>query len=138
MTFRPDIAEYLRRYALCLGMLAVSLVLLPLLALAPALLPFIPSVGPAALRNALFFWPQYLLLPNGLVAEPAGTAYLGDGAIYIAAAFWLAALGVYVRITRGLRLRWVALALLPAVALAAEIAMRVLSANGFRPLLEGL
>jgi hypothetical protein len=138
MMFSPGAAVYFRRYALCVAVLAISLVLLPLVALAPEFVPFAPRLGPAVLRNALFFWPQYLLLPNGVAHASTGAVYMSGTAMYVMAAFWLAAVGLYVSVTRRVRLVWVAAALLPAVALTAEIVLRALMASGFRPLLDGL
>ena len=53
--------SFFGRYAFCIALLAISFVLLPLIALLwPAL--------PGAIGRTLFYWPQYALLPGGLRA----------------------------------------------------------------------
>ena len=69
MPSTPGTTSYLRRYALCVAALAISLILFPLVALVPTV---VPVDLPRWLGNGLFFWPQVLLLPSGL--ESASTA----------------------------------------------------------------
>jgi hypothetical protein len=130
----------LRRYAACVGVLIASLVVFPLLALgayvlaAPSAMTF---ALPRILSNVLFFWPQYLLLPNGVVAAGTDSSHLASLARYPCAAFWLGAVAAYVWITRRARARWVLLGLLPAVAAVAQLLLLALRALGFAPVLDG-
>lgn len=129
-----DNRELLRRYVLCLLLLGSSLVLLPLAVLGVHALR-VPL--PTFVANVLFFWPQYLLLPNGLLDRAAETPVLTRVAIYAAVAFWLAAVGAYVWITRRVARRWMLLGLLPAVAVVAQLVAVVLGGFGFEISLDG-
>jgi len=132
VTTRLD-GNWLRRYLLSVGLFAVSLVALPLAALvAPG--PLLP----ARLRNVLFFWPQYLLLPNGFVPADGGMPQMFRSATLLAAPVWLAAIAVYVWLTRRRPIGIALLALLPSVALLLEIGLRAIDALfGLHVMLDG-
>jgi hypothetical protein len=134
----PIVAAFLRRYALCVIALAISLVLLPLLALVGHVISFLPPVVPAQVRNAAFFWPQYLLLPNGISHTITGSIALPSVTPYLMSTFWLLALAAYAWLTRRLHVAWILAGLLPAAALLAQLVILGLSTLGFRPLLDGL
>jgi hypothetical protein len=126
--------SYRRRLAVCVATLAVSLVLFPLLALAPTV---VPLRWPGWLGNALFFWPQYLLLPGGIRAATASGAY-GAGIVpLIAAAFWLAVVAGLARATLHWRKRWAIPALFATVVVVSEALLLTLRLAGFAPVLDG-
>ena len=127
--------SYGRRLAICIAAFAISLVVFPLLALAPAVLPL---QWPAWLGNALFFWPQYLLLPGGLRAASASVAQGAGVAPFVAAACWLAVLAAFARVTLGWRKRWAVPALFATVLVIGEVALQALRLAGFAPVLDGL
>lgn len=129
-----DNQELLRRYVFCLILLASSLVLLPLAVLGVHAL-HMPL--PAFVANVLFFWPQYLLLPNGLLSAASEAPVLGRAAVYVAAVFWLMVAGAYVLITRRVARRWVLLGVIPAAAVVAQLVAIVLGAFGFEISLDG-
>jgi hypothetical protein len=127
--------SYRRRLAICIAAFAISLVLFPLLALAPAV---VPLRWPGWLGNALFFWPQYLLLPGGVSAANASAPY-GAGVVpFVAAAFWLLVAGAFARVTLGWRRRWAIPALFATVVIIGEILLQALGLAGFAPVLDGL
>jgi hypothetical protein len=129
--------SFFGRVALGVAAFAVSLVLFPLLALAPTVLPI---AWPRWVGDALFFWPQYLLLPGG-VRPAAGTASVptGAGVLPIAAvAFWLVAITVYSGLTLRWRKRWMLPLLFLSVAVTAELALLLLGTAGWVPVLDGL
>jgi hypothetical protein len=136
MPSKPVVASFLGRYALFVATLAVSLVVFPLLALLPVVVP----IGvPARLGDALFFWPQYLLLPFGLLQTAPSGAVVGAGtAPFAAAAFWLIVIAALARLTLSWRKRWALLALFLGVALLAEMLLFVLGSLGFSPVLDSL
>ena len=126
---------YLGRIALSVTAFAVSLVLFPLLALAPTV---VPLTWPRWLGNALFFWPQYLLLPGG-IRSASGVAPVGAGLLPIAAGFfWLIAIAAYARLTLRWRKRWALPGLFLAAAVTAELVLLAFGSAGWRPVLEGL
>jgi hypothetical protein len=127
--------SYRRRLAICVAALAVSLVLFPLLALVPTV---VPMRLPSRLGNALFFWPQYLLLPGGIRAAGATAAY-GAGVVpVVAAAFWLAVAAGMARATLRWRKRWALPALFATVAVIGAALLFGLRSAGFAPVLDGL
>lgn len=130
----------LQRYAVCVGLLAASLLLFPLLALGIYLLvaPGATTFAlPRVLSNTLFFWPQYLLLPNGIVDTATGSPHLVASARYPCAALWLGAVAGYVWLTRRARAAWVFAGVLPAVAVLVQVLLLVLRALGFTVVLDG-
>ena len=133
MTREPDVRSWLRRYLTCVAALALSLVALPLSAL------FAPGwLLPARLRNALFFWPQYLLLPNGFLTAQGGTPVLFRSATPLAIPFWLGAIGLYVWLTRRTRRSTMLLGLVPVIAVVLELGLRAIDACfGLRVMLDG-
>jgi hypothetical protein len=121
-----------RRFAGCVALLAASLVAFPAVALLAA--RWLPRLA----RNALFFWPQYVLLPNGLLPSDGGPPRLFRSATVVVVVLWLAATAGYVHVTRRWRRRSVLLAFLPAVAVLLELALRVVAATlGLHPMLDG-
>jgi hypothetical protein len=131
----PATDSYLRRYALCVAVLAVSLVLFPLLALVPVA---VPVRLPGWLGNALFFWPQLLLLPRGLQSMASNTVYGAAFAPFLMGVFWLLAVAGVARLTLRWRTRWALPALFVAVASIAELLLLVVGALGLRAVLDGL
>jgi hypothetical protein len=129
-----DNRELLRRYVSCLILLALSLVLLPLAVLGVHALR-VPL--PALVANVLFFWPQFLLLPNGVLDTATHTPVFARASLYVAAAFWVVAVGAYVLGTRGMRRAWVLVGLLPAVLVVAQLVSIALGALGFEISLDG-
>ena len=121
----------LQRYAVCVGFLAASVFVFPLLALG------VSFALPRVLSNVLFFWPQYLLLPNGVVDTATGYAHVVESARYPCAALWLGAVAGYVWLTRRIRAAWVFAGLLPAVAVLVQILLLALRALGLRVALDG-
>lgn len=121
----------LQRYAVCVGLLAASLFVFPLLALGMSF------ALPRVLSNALFFWPQYLLLPSGVVDTATGYSHLMASARYPCAALWLGAVAGYVWLTRRVRVAWVFAGLLPAIAVLVQLLLLALRALGFRVVLDG-
>jgi hypothetical protein len=128
-------ASYLARIALGATAFAMSLVVFPGLALAPTVLPV---TWPRWLGNALFFWPQYLLLPGGLRSEsgaaPTGNSWLPAAATF----FWLVAIAGYARLTLKWRKRWMLPMLFVGIAVLAEVALLTLKGAGWLPVLDGL
>jgi hypothetical protein len=127
--------QLLTRYVLCIGLLAISMVAFPLLVLAVHSLQRVAL--PALLANLLFFWPQYLLLPNGLVDLATDAQHLPSLAVYGAVAFWLVVVAAHVWATRKLRLAWVLVGLLPAVGVVAQLVSVALGELGFAISLDG-
>jgi hypothetical protein len=124
---------WLRRYLWCVGLFAVSLIALPLAALVTP-----GPLLPGRLRNAMFFWPQYLLLPNGFVPADGGPPQMFRSATLLAVPVWLAAIAVYAWLTRRRRLGIALLALLPLVALLLDVGLRAIDAfSGLRVMLDG-
>ena len=132
MSWQTVTDSYLGRCALCVATLAVSLVLFPLLALA------LSSLLPRMIGNALFFWPQYLLLLSGVREQlPAAAVHAADVAAFAMALFWLAAVALLVRLTSRWRVRSVLLALFPGVVLVAMLVLMALRSVGYAPVLDG-
>jgi hypothetical protein len=127
--------SYRRRLAVCIALLAISLVLFPLLALAPTVMPL---RWPGWLGSALFFWPQYLLLPGGIRSVSASGVY-GAGIVpLIAVVFWLAVVAALARATLHWRKRWAIPALFATVIAVTEALLLALRLVGFAPVLDGL
>lgn len=135
MPSTPGTTSYLRRYALCIAALAISLVLFPLAALAPTV---VPLALPRWLGNGLFFWPQVLLLPSGLESVSGTVVFGGTLAPFAAAAFWLIVVAGLARLTLPWRAAWALLALFVAVAVIAQLILLAFSGMGFRVVLDGL
>ena len=134
-----DKKTFIRRYALCAGLLATSCVVLPLLVLG---MHGAGLGGSSALSvwwaNVLFLWPQYVLWPSG-IAERGTEAVHGASVLpWASAAFWLVAIAGYVWLLRRARLLWVVLAFLPAVAVVAQIGLLLLAALGLRLVIDSL
>ncbi len=129
---------FLKRYAISVALLALSLVVFPLLAVGAYLLGPAPLSLPRMLSNALFFWPQYLLLPYGVVDRATEISYWVTTARYPSAVFWLAATAAYIWLTRGARLKWVVAGLFPAIAVLVQLVLWVLGAFGYVAFLDGL
>ena len=118
------------RFVLCAGLLALSWVALPLLALA------VPAL-PAWLGNHLFFWAQYLT-PVGFVERAGGAVHLTPAAPYMGLLFWIAAVAAYVWLTRRIRIAYVLAAFFPAVVLVLVLLSSLLASLGYTVLLDGL
>lgn len=124
----------LQRYVACVALLGASLLIFPLLALgAGAVNAPLPRIA----SNALFFWPQYLLLPNGVIEIGTQSPHPATFASYACAFFWLAAVGAYVGLTPRMRLAWVLAGLLPAAAVVTQLGLLVLRVLGFAVALDG-
>jgi hypothetical protein len=127
---------FLRRYAICAGLLAASCVVLPLLVLGAH------GIGaggvPRWLSNVLFLWPQYVLWPNGVAERETDTVHWAAALPWAAAIFWLVAIAAYVASLMRVRLLWVAAALIPAAAAVAQIGLWTLSAFGLRVVIDSL
>lgn len=134
-----DKKTFIGRYAICAGLLAASCLAFPLLVLGVQRLGPVASSGVAIwLANVLFLWPQYVLWPNG-IAERGTDAVHWAGALPLAsAAFWLVAIAAYVWWLRRMRPLWVLVAFLPAVAVVAQVGLLLLSAFGFRLVIDSL
>jgi hypothetical protein len=80
-----------------------SLLLFPLaVSLTYEVMPTFLETVPLQLSNLLFFWPQLLLLPNGV---HKGQSYIAHGTLgYVAAAFWFVVAILFAWLTH--RLRW--------------------------------
>ena len=89
------------------------------------------------MSNALFFWPQYLLLPNGVIEIGTQSPHAATLASYACAAFWLAVVGAYVWFTRRVGMAWVLLGLLPAAAVVTQLGLLVLRSLGLAVVLDG-
>ena len=135
MPSTPGTVSYLRRYALCIAALALSLILFPLVALVPTVAPV---DLPRWLGNGLFFWPQVLLLPSGLQSASSAAVVGATLAPFAAAAFWLLAVAGLARLTLPWPIGWALVALFVAVALVAELMLFAFSSLGFRVVLDGL
>jgi hypothetical protein len=135
----PDKKTFMRRYAICAGLLAASCVVFPLLVLGVHRFVSGASSGvPIWLANVLFLWPQYVLWPNG-IAERGTEAVHWAGALPLSsAAFWLAAIAAYAWCLRRVRLLWVVVAFFPAVAAVAQLALWALWAFGFHLVIDSL
>jgi hypothetical protein len=127
----------IRRYVLCAVLFAASFVLFPLLALGPYYFGGGTVALPTWLSNVLFFWPQYLLWPNGIVERTTEMPHFAGVMPLLAAAFWLAAIATYVWCLQRVRMLWVLAGLFPAAAVVAQLCLFALTALGFRPLLDG-
>ncbi|HET8697822.1 MAG TPA: hypothetical protein VFO94_10075 [Gammaproteobacteria bacterium] len=126
---------FLRRYGICVGLLAVSCVVLPLLVLGAH------SVGgalPRWLSNALFFWPQYVLWPNGLAERDTEAVHFAAALPWATIIFWLVTSAAYVALLMRVRLLWVVAAFIPAVAVVAQLGLWTVSALGLRLVLDSL
>ncbi len=103
------------------------------------LFPFIAvkthELLPSSLTNRLFFWPQYLLLPNGLSKDDLHIA--AGVSIVVAVAFWsfVGALFGYLTRTRGTLVR--ALAVYPVVIVIAATVHACLGLLGIAATLAG-
>lgn len=98
-----------KRAAAFASLLAISVVLFPLLAISLA------SIGIPFLGNILFFWPQFMLFPNGFYNLQIGhsEAYLMDSAILGAIAFWLVFAMAFGYALKKYRMRFAVLATYP-------------------------
>jgi hypothetical protein len=126
---------FLCRYGICAALLAVSCVVLPLLVLGAH------GVGgalPRWLSNALFFWPQYVLWPNGLAERDTEALHFAAVLPWASIVFWLVAIAAYVALLMRVRLLWVVAAFIPAVAVVAQLGLLTVSALGLRLVLDGL
>ena len=98
---------------------------------------FVPWVrlAPPMVVNGLFFWPQYAI-PN---AWYVGDAYLGHWSVMaVAAGSWLALLLAAAWLTREWKLRYVALATLPAMWAVMRVMHGLLGLFGVTAFLDGL
>lgn len=131
---------WLVRYALCVSILAASLVAFPLLVLAVAGSPeTLPLVLPRPLKNLLFLWPQYFLLPAGIEDRATGARHWVGASTVVSVGVWLALLGGYAWLTRRMRMLYVLLGLLPTAAVLLQLLLAVaLRLAGFAPVLDGL
>jgi hypothetical protein len=123
----------LQRAAVFVLMLTLSVFLFPALAFALA------YVGVHFIVNLLFFWPQFMLLPNGFVNNDIGPsqAYFMDTAIFGAVIFWLIFSAACGYVLRTVKIRYVVLASYP-VALVTMIAFQsVLGFFGYSTYLDG-
>ena len=122
-----------KRAAIFAFLLAISAVLFPLLALGLAMggIPF--------LTNQLFFWPQFMLAPNGFMNREVGgsVAFLMDSAIFGAVFFWVVFAFAYGYFTRNLRMRFVALGTYPVAFLVMALFHWALALFGYRAILDG-
>jgi hypothetical protein len=134
-----DKKTFIRRYAICAGLLAASCVVLPLLVLGVHRFGSGASSGvPIWLANVLFLWPQYVLWPNGIAARGTEAVHWAGALPLSSAAFWLAAIAAYAWCLRRARLRWVLVAFFPAVAAVAQLGLWALWAFGFRLVIDSL
>lgn len=129
MPSQPAVDSYWFRIAVCIAAFSTSLIAFPLLALAIRL--------PGKLGDALFFWPQYLLLPSGL-RSTAGEIYGAGTAMVLAIVAWLVLLALFAKLTQRQRRLWVVPLLFVGVAVVAELAMLALGVAGLAPVLDGL
>jgi hypothetical protein len=132
--------RWLIRYALCVSLLAGSLVLFPLLVLAVTFSSeALPLVLPRSLKNLLFFWPQYFLLPAGIEDRATGVHHWAGVSTVVSVTMWLLLLGGYAWLTRRARTAYVLLGLLPTAAVLLQLILAVaLRLAGFSPVLDGL
>ena len=134
-----DKKTFIRRYALCAGLLATSCVVLPLLVVGVHTAGFGTSGAvPMWWANVLFLWPQYVLWPNGVAARGTEAVHGASILPLASAAFWLVAIACYAWLLRHVRLLWVLLAFLPAVAVVAQIGLLVLAALDLRLVIDSL
>jgi hypothetical protein len=126
---------FLRRYGACAGLLAASCVVLPLLVLGAH------GVGgslPRWLSNVLFFWPQFVLWPNGLAERDTDAVHFAAALPWVSIVFWLAATAAYLVLLKRVRLLFVVAAFIPAVAAVAQVGLWIVSAFGLRLVLDSL
>src|SRR6267142_472791 len=90
-------------FAVFVLLFGASLLLFPLaVILTHEVMPAFYEAIPYQLSNLLFFWPQLLLLPNGVYK---GQSYIAHGTLgYVAAAFWFVVAILFAWLTN--RLRW--------------------------------
>ena len=100
--------KWIRVYAVLSGVVAISLMVMPLLAFA------LNSFLPHQLGNFMFFWPQYVLVPVGFTKNsPPFETFMFDSSVMLAIAFWLTFLALVAAFVRRWRVKWVALAAFP-------------------------
>lgn len=134
-----DKKNFIRRYALCAGLLATSCVVLPLLVVGAHTAGLgTSSRVPTWLANVLFLWPQYVLWPNGIASRGTEAVYGASLLPLASAIFWLIAIAGYAWVLRRTRLLWVLLAFLPAVAVVAQIGLWVLASLDLRLVIDSL
>lgn len=123
------------RYSACWGILLASLVLFPLL----SWLQFRYRLLPGAAGELLFFWPQYLFLPNGLTQEqgPGPGIVAATGAVYAAALFWAVVVALYVWVLRRRSAALLYAGFVPVVAAVLQAVMLALGSFGFGVVLDG-
>ena len=126
---------FLRRYAICAGLLAASCVVLPLLVLGAH---GVGAAMPRWLSNVLFFWPQYLLWPNGVAERDSNAVHFAAALPWATIVFWLVAIAAYSSLLKRVRLIWVVAAFIPAVAAVAQLGLSLLSALGLQLVLDSL
>jgi hypothetical protein len=134
-----DRKTFIRRYAICTGLLAASCVVFPLLVLGAQGMGSGASSGVSIwLANVLFLWPQYVLWPSGVAARGTEAVHWAGAFPFASVAFWLAAIAAYAWCLRRVRLLWVLVAFFPAVAVVAQVGLWMLSAFGFRLVIDSL
>ena len=123
----------LQRAVIFLVVLCVSLPTLPIAAI--VLSPVLPSI----VGNAMFFWPQVILFPNGFMSMEIGgsEAFLMDSAIYGAIIFWILIAGLFGKVFQKSPRKTAAWLALP-VALVVAVALHVLLyAFGYTAYIDG-
>jgi hypothetical protein len=124
--------KWIRALAILLGVLVISLPVLPLLAFA------LNSVLPHRIEDFMFFWPQYVLVPNGFRADsPGHPVALFDWSMELAIALWLVYLALVALLVRRWSARWIALVSLPLALLTVALSGEVLRAFGLGVTLDG-
>lgn len=123
----------LKRAVTFASLLALSVIAFPLLAIGLAM------IGIGYFANFLFFWPQFILLPNGLYDRETGhsQAYLMDSAIFGAIAFWLVLSLAFGYILRNFKLRYAVIATYPVAFAAISLFTWVLAQLGYGVYLDG-
>jgi phosphoglycerol transferase MdoB-like AlkP superfamily enzyme len=124
--------KWIRAFAILLGVLVISLPVLPLLAFA------LNSVLPHRIEDFMFFWPQYVLVPRGFrTSPPAYTTVLSDWSMELAIAFWVAFLALVAMLVRRWSAKWIVLASLPIALVTVALSGEVLGAFEFWVALDG-
>lgn len=124
----------LSRAAIFIGLLALSTVLSPLMALS------IAASGLPFDSDFLFFWPQLVLVPFGLVGNGYDhSSPLGyESAMYFALGFWVLIAFVQGIAWRNRSLRLNAIIAVPVAIVMVLVAHQLVQAVGFGPYLDGL
>jgi hypothetical protein len=126
------VQKWIRAFAILLSVLVISLPVLPLLAFA------LDSVLPRQIGNFLFFWPQYVLLPNGLRTDsPEYTVVLFDRSMELAIAFWVVFLALAGLLVRRWSAKWIVLVSFPLALFTVALAGEALRAFGLGVALDG-